>query len=142
MTLRHRAPSLARLAGLFGGLALLISGCGSGDQAPRGKVVAPASPHTVAAPADPTAEAPAPKLAEAGAAAPAGPTAKPAPKPVERAPGPPPAATVNKLAPVARQAPPKRVVDAKPAEPDVPFDGKRIDVIHTANLIGEIEPCG
>ncbi len=135
MTLRHRAPSLARLVGLVASAALLAA-CGQGgDQAPSQKVVAPASAD-VAAPM-PAEPGPAAKVAEAAKPAPA-----PAPAP---APQPPAAATVNKLAPVPHKATvklAKPAVEGKPAESEIPFEGKRIDVIHTANLIGEIEPCG
>ncbi len=41
---------------------------------------------------------------------------------------------------VSRPAP-TSMVDKK-ASSAVPFDGKIIALVHTANLIGEIEPCG
>ena len=38
----------------------------------------------------------------------------------------------TKVAPTASQA----------KTPEVPFEGRRIALIHTANVVGELEPCG
>ncbi len=30
----------------------------------------------------------------------------------------------------------------RPDTPEIPFEGRRIALVHTANVIGELEPCG
>jgi hypothetical protein len=41
--------------------------------------------------------------------------------------------------PVARST---RTRPAKAKTPEIPFEGRRIALVHTANVIGELEPCG
>ena len=37
---------------------------------------------------------------------------------------------------------PRQAAETRPAEPEKPFNGKKIALIHTANMVGELEPCG
>jgi hypothetical protein len=39
-------------------------------------------------------------------------------------------------------APRVKSLTPKPTTPEVPFEGRRIALVHTANVIGELEPCG
>jgi len=41
--------------------------------------------------------------------------------------------------PVKRAATPKAT---QANTPEVPFEGRRVALVHTANVIGELEPCG
>ncbi|MBD89612.1 MAG: hypothetical protein CL940_04695 [Deltaproteobacteria bacterium] len=44
----------------------------------------------------------------------------------------------------APASPPRTVRSPKVTAPveEIPFKGKRIAIVHTANVIGELEPCG
>ena len=52
--------------------------------------------------------------------------------------------TAASAEPTAAPGTPKTVRGPKVTAPveEVPFQGKRIAIVHTANVIGELEPCG
>ena len=53
-------------------------------------------------------------------------------------------ATPAEAKPTTPASPPRTVRSPKVTAPvdEIPFQGKRIAIVHTANVIGELEPCG
>lgn len=121
-------------------LPLAAGGCGGKSERPQMKVGPHEPPPKVAnrraAKAPQVAEAPATKKAVEPARRPARPdrvapvrkpapkTAKPQPRERRAEPGPSPS-------PAAKELP-----------PPPPFDGDKLALVHVANRMGEIEPCG
>lgn len=87
-----------------------------------------------AAPVSTDGSSPSPTPSAAAAPAPAAEpvVAAATPAQVAAAPVPPPAPLAAAAAPID---------SADPASPP-PFEGKKLALVHTANVIGELEPCG
>jgi len=131
MRLQRRTWSATtlRLSALVGIGALVVAGCG--ESAPTKKTApAPSAPKAAGKPVSVGAAKATPKGPQQASVTPAAKTPA-TPGAVAKARTPTPGPTAVKRAKVA----PKKVNYP-------PFDGDTITVIHTANMVGEIEPCG
>lgn len=111
-----KRPRLLIIAAVLG---LAVLGCDKSEPAPSA-----GDPGTAVGVA-PSPATPAVAVASPGATAAAAATAPPKA-----------AATASNLAPAQVKPAPVE------SSPDVPFTGKRIAVVHTSNVVGELEPCG